>query len=162
MRVRFKRLTRVLSTVLALVAVFAVVTSASAGRAWCRADPVLIVNGDVVDIQVASSLQMFGSATGPIEMVVYVERGTRANVILEDFGFGYGYDTRIEEVRKLDRGVRARVEVRAPATDSALPVAVHGTRVGSNISWLFSGQLDLLWLDSAEGSANEWIVLNVR
>ncbi|MEZ4523877.1 MAG: hypothetical protein R3A46_19910 [Thermomicrobiales bacterium] len=122
----------------------------------------MIVDGDVVDIQVASSLEMFRSATGPIEMVVYVERGTRANVILEDFGFGYGYDTRVEHVRKLDRGVRARIEVRAPATDSSLPVTVHATRVGSNLSWLFSGQLDLLLLDSAKGNANEWIVLDIR
>lgn len=159
---RKKTLARSLSTIIALVAILAVVTSASAGRAWCRADPVLIINGDVVDIQVSSSLKMYSSATGPIDMVVYVERGTRANVILQDFGFGYGYDIRIETVRNLDRGVRARVEMNAPAEDSSLPVAVHGTRVGTGLSGLFGGRLDLLWLGTAEGSANEWVVLDVR
>jgi hypothetical protein len=155
-------LVKTLSTALALVAVFAVVTSASAGRAWCRADPVLIVDGDVVDIQVSSSLEMFGSATGPIQMVVKVERGTRANVLLQDFGFGYGYNIKIETVRSLERGVLAQVEIFAPARDSSLPVTVHGTHISTNVLGFLFGQQRLLWFGNASGSANQWITLQVR
>jgi len=160
--VRKSTLIRMLTTAIALIAVFAVVTSASAGRAWCRADPVLLIDGEVVDIQVSSSLEMYDSATGPIQMVVKVERGTRANVVLEDFGFGHGYDIKIETVNRLKRGVLAEVQIYAPADDSSLPVGVHGLRVTTNVFGFLFGQQTLLWIDNAYGSANQWITLQVK
>lgn len=160
---RSKAAPKLLTSALAICAALLLVTSASAGRAWCRADPVVVINGDVVDIQVSSSLAMYQSATGPIEMVIKVPKGTKANVLLSDFGFGYGYDIKIEKVSSLKtKKARAEVAVRAPASDSSLPVTVHGTRVGTNLSWLFSGKLNILWLGQSHGSANEWIELVVK
>jgi len=159
---RFKRKISLLSPLLALVAVLVLVTSASAGRAWCRADPVLMLDGDVVDIQVSSSLAMYRSAAGPIEMVVTVPNNVRANVLLQDFGFGRGYDVEIVRSDALDPGVRARVALRAPASDSTLPVTVHGSRVSLSLSGLFGRNFNVLWVDDAKGGANEWIVLDVR
>ncbi len=155
-------ISRLMTTAIAFVAVLAVVTSASAGRAWCRADPVLIVNGDVIDIQVSSQLEMYSSATGPIEMVVRVERGTRANVVLQDFGFGRGYDVEVEYVRNMKRGVLAEVHLRAPADDSSLPVTVHGARVTTKLGGVLFGGNSLVWLDDGSGTANQWIVLEVK
>ena len=159
---RRKTAPKLLTMALAICAALVLVTSGTAGRAWCRADPVLIINGDVVDIQASSSLEMYQSATGPIQMVVRVPKGTNANVLLNDFGFGYGYDIKIEKVKSLkSKKARAEVALFAPATDSTLPVGVHGIRVGTNLSWLFKGKLDLLWIGQSHGSANEWIELVV-
>lgn len=159
---RRRTVPKLLTIALAVCAALMLVTSASAGRAWCRADPVLVINGDVVDIQVASSLAMYQSATGPIEMVITVPNGTNANVLLSDFGFGYGYDIKIIKVKSLkSKKALAEVLVRAPAADSSLPVTVHGTRVGTNLSRLLSGKLNILWLGQSSGSANEWIELVV-
>ena len=157
-----KRLRRLITVVLAVGAVIALVASASAGRAWCRADPVFTIDGDVVDIQVASSLEMYGAATGPIQMVVTVQEGADAEMHLSDFGFGYGYDIQIIEDASMDAGDNPVVAVFAPASDSSLPVTVHGARVGDILSGLFGSSVDLLWVGDASGQANEWIKLEVR
>lgn len=159
---RLKRKASLLSPVFALIAVLVLVVPASAGRAWCRADPVLIVDGEVVDIQVSSNLKMYREASGPIDMIVTVRPGSSANVILQDFGFGHGYNIRIKESKQLKKGVLARVEMRAPASQEGLPVGVHGTRTSVKLSGLLSGDLDVLWLDDAYGSSNEWITLDVK
>lgn len=155
----FRRLFAVMA---ALIALLVVIAPTSAGRAWCRADPVLLINGDVVDIQVGSSPEMSGAATGPIEMVVSVPRGTRANVVLNDFGFGRGYSIKTEQVDGLPKGVRASVAVRAPASNGDLPVSVYGTRVSVDVAGLLKLRPNLLWAGQAQGSANGWVVLEVR
>jgi hypothetical protein len=132
----------------------------SAGRAWCRADPIVIVGKDIVDIQVASSLEMYKSASGPIQMVVTVPQGTRAQVLIEDFGFGRGYD--IEVVTgNVPAGTRATVAIYAPAADGSLPVTVSGTRLTVDVRGLLRLRPNIVWLGSASGSANSWVVLPV-
>ena len=53
-------------------------------------------------------------------------------------------------LQKTDKGVEVRVQVYVPARDSTMPIKVE-----------FSPRLlGLLWTDSAEGTANEWITLD--
>lgn len=149
-----------LASVVGLLAVVMVTAPASAGRAWCRADPILIVDDQVIDIQVASSLEMYGSATGPIKLVVTVPRDTNAFFVLNDLGFLRGYETEIKH-RRRDRGP-IKVEVLAPAQDSSLPVSVHATTVSLDLFGVLFGRERLLTLDSADGQANEWVTLKLR
>lgn len=153
---------RLAVAVFGLIALLVAAAPVSAGRAWCRSDPVLLIGGDVVDIQVLSSPEMFSAATGPIEMVVTVPRGTRANVVLNDFGFGRGYSTKVVESTSLPSGVRASVALRAPSSVEGLPVEVQGTRVSVDIKGLLSLRPNLLWLGQAGGAANQWVVLEIR
>ncbi len=155
-------LRRLASLSLACIAIIAIVTAGSAGKAWCRADPVLIIGKDVVDIQVASNLKMYQSATGPIELVVKVRPGTKARVVLNDFGFGHGYNIRIEEDPSVPAGLRARAVIYAPASDGSLPVSVVGTRATVNLVGLLKLRPNILWTGQANGNANQWVTLDIR
>lgn len=84
-----------------MVALLVLAVPASAGRAWCRADPIMTIDGELVDVYVSSDLQMFFSANGPIQMVVTVPEGVQANIILHDLGFLRGYRTSIEHSGEL-------------------------------------------------------------
>lgn len=152
------------SLVLAMVALLVLAVPASAGRAWCRADPIMTIDGEVVDVYISSNLQMFLSASGPIQMVVTVPQGVKANVVLHDLGFLRGYKTKIEyssdlQVRS-DGHVPIRVAVYAPARSSSLPVSV--TVVPTGLSLLHDGLLKIdhnhIYGGTAEGRANQWIV----
>jgi hypothetical protein len=145
----------------ALTAVVILIAPASAGRAWCRADPIVIIGKDIVDIQVSSSLEMYKSATGPIEMVVTVPRGTKAQVLLQDFGFGKGYNIKVVEGDNVPAGARASVAILAPAANGSLPVTVSGTRLTVDIRGLLRLRPNIVWLGSASGNANGWVVLPV-
>lgn len=151
---------RVLAIFGALSAVVILTASVSAGRAWCRADPIVVINGSVVDIQVGSTLEMYKSATGPIEMVVTVPHGSHAFVLLEDFGFGKGYNTKVVK-GNVPNGARAVVAVYAPAANSSLPVSVHGLRVTVDLWGLLRLRPNILWAGSMQGSANSWITMPV-
>lgn len=152
------------SLVLAMVALLVLAVPASAGRAWCRADPIMTIDGELVDVYVSSNLQMFFSANGPIQMVVTVPEGVQANIILHDLGFLRGYRTSIEHSGELqvssDGHVPVRVAIYAPARRNAIPVSV--TVVPTGISLLHDGLLKLdpnhIHGGTAYGSANEWIV----
>jgi hypothetical protein len=133
------------------------IRSASAGRSWCRVDPVVIVDGQLADIFVGSNLKMLLSATGPIEMRISIPEGSNGGVVLTDLGFGRGYDIDFVETSALVRsGGRTPVivEVHAPAKDSTLPVSVTFAprSLGSSLG-------DILFGMNADGTANDWITL---
>jgi hypothetical protein len=111
--------------VLGLFAVFA--PSASAGIVWCRTDPVVSVNGQAVNIFVASTEEIFQQATGPTDVVVSVPVGVSAELLWTDPGFGYGETVTIVESSRLrvtSSGVQIMVSAYVPATGS-LPVLVE-------------------------------------
>jgi hypothetical protein len=134
------------------------INAASAGRSWCRVDPVVMIDGQLADIFVSSSLKMLlGQATGPIKMHVYIPEGSSAWGVLMDLGFGRGYDIDFIETSDLQREkyhTPVIVEVYAPAKDSSLPVSVTFAprSLGSSLK-------DILFGTSADGYANEWVRL---
>ena len=130
---------------------------ASAGRAWCRVDPVVLIDGQLADIFLGSSVEMLVKASGPIKLRISIPEGSRGRVVLTDLGFGRGYDIAFVKTSALTRGdgrTPVIVEAYAPARDGSLPVSVtFAPRT------LDSSLADILFGMSAEGSANEWITL---
>jgi hypothetical protein len=110
---------------LALLAVFAPNTSASIH--WCRTDPAVSINGQTVNIFVASTEEIYQQATGPTDVVVSVPVGVSAQLLWTDPGFGYGETVTIVESSRLRvtaSGVQIMVSAYVPATGS-LPVLVE-------------------------------------
>lgn len=144
-----------------ILAMMMLAAPASAGG-WCRGDPLFIIGNDILDVQVGSNLAMYQAASGPVEMVVTVPRGRSAHVVLSDFGFGHGYDISFVQADSLPDGTRATVAVRAPAGGESLPVSVHATRLTVDLAGLLRLRPNIAWIGSAEGSAGQWVILQVR
>jgi hypothetical protein len=135
------------------------VRSASAGRSWCRVDPVVLIDGQLADIFVASDLAMLLKATGPVKMKISIPADSKGWVVLTDLGFGKGYDidwVKTSSLKRAEGRTPVKVEVYAPAKDSRLPVTVTFAprSLGSSLK-------DILFGMSASGNANSWIALHV-
>lgn len=154
---RFSRRTFAAMTAGAVLA-GAGINAASAGRSWCRVDPVVMIDGQLADVFVSSDLKMLlGQATGPIKMKVSIPTGSNGWLVLADLGFGRGYDFSFVETSSLKRAngrTPVIIEVYAPAKDSSLPVTVTFAprTLGSSLQ-------DILFGMSASGNANQWVRL---
>lgn len=124
---------------------------AAAGRGWCRADPLLLINGQTADVWVGSTLQALLDTTGPIRLVVTTPEGVDAQHIISDLGFGRGYDISIgssPDLQGTPEGMELTIAVWVPAR-SELPVTVEfAPRV-----------LGILWPASAFGTTNTWVTV---
>lgn len=93
---------------------------ALAGRVWCRVEPLIRVNGRLVDLWVAGEDGTLAASTGPIQMTCYVPVGAAVEYLSADDGFGFGYAFGFAEDASLkitQRGnTRIRVETFAPAS----------------------------------------------
>jgi len=133
------------------------IESVSAGRSWCRFDPVISVDGQLADIFVGSYVEMLLSATGPVKINVLIPTTSSGSVILMDAGFGHGYDIRFIKTTKLTRTSRRTpviIEAYAPAKDSTLPFSVTFAprTLGSSLSDILIGM-------TKNGYANRWLRL---
>lgn len=127
------------------------VQGASASKAWCRTDPVVVIDGHITDVFVAGPLEALLVATGPTEIVVTVPAGIDAWLLLADVGFGRGVNVSFAESDDLTAsrsGVEIDVAVFVPASKN-IPVRVE---VAPRL-------LGILWPSSAEGTANQWFSL---
>lgn len=131
--------------------------SASAGIGWCRADPLVTVNGRTGHVYVDSTEAMYSSAKAPIKVEIRVPVGSITAAVPLDNGFGYGYTISFVEDASLNiRGginggySEVRVNVYALAKDRRLPVRVtfHADSPDLNDSVV-------------EGTANEWILTGI-
>lgn len=123
---------------------------AAASRSWCQVDPVLKIDGQVVDIRLASDAAMLDAATGPIALEIAVPRGSTVDVLATDGGFGFGY--RIEIARSdrptaTGQGTAVGAAAYCPASDDRLPVRLElaprgpgriaaGVAVGTANAWV--------------------------
>lgn len=101
------------------------VNEASAGRTWCRADPLFSIGGYLFDVAISSDTQMLTTATGPVQITLTVPFGLPVETIYQDDGFGYGYDITINDSKNFEvknKSLDLRVKIVAPATDKKLPV----------------------------------------
>ena len=64
---------------------------ASAGIGWCRADPVLTINGKTYHIYVSGPSDLLTASTGPIRLKVTVGGNARVSLSDPDAGFGDGW-----------------------------------------------------------------------
>jgi hypothetical protein len=126
--------------------------AAAAGRGWCRTDPVVTIDGTIVDIFAAAPAKALLLVTGPNRFVVTVPVGVETRLIAEDLGFGRGVETTFaesSELRVTEAGIEVRVALYVPATDGTMPVRLE---VAPRL-------LGLLRPASAEGTANAWVSL---
>jgi hypothetical protein len=133
---------------------------ASAARGWCRFDPVIMVDGQLADVFVGSTLEMLLTATGPVKIEVTIPTGSTGFVVLTDLGFLKGYSIVFKQSSSLvrtSRHTQVQVRVYAPAKSSTLPVTV--TFAPRSLS---SSLLDILIGTSVDGHANEWVSLTTR
>jgi hypothetical protein len=64
---------------------------ASAGITWCRADPVLTINGRTYHIYVSGPQELLTASTGPIRLKVTVGGNVHVRLSDPDNGFGDGW-----------------------------------------------------------------------
>jgi hypothetical protein len=82
---------RVASVLLAVLALVAFITPARADIMWCKTDPVITLNGAVVDISVAIPLEYVPLVNGPVRYEVKTPASTRRQLVVNDLGYnGYG------------------------------------------------------------------------
>ncbi|HYN88701.1 MAG TPA: hypothetical protein VER55_09230 [Ardenticatenaceae bacterium] len=131
-------------------------SAAYALRGWCRLDPIVMIDGQLASIFVASYLEMQLLATGKTQVIVTVPPGVRSQLVATDVGFGlHGYDVRFAESGELTAthdGLDIQIEVVVPARDARegpLPVTVDFIPIG----------FGRLTPGSAEGLANTWVIL---
>ena len=152
-RFRRRRFVMAAAVILAASGMTFTGSTADAGKGWCRVDPVVIIDGQIADIFVGSTLSALTSTTGPIKVVVTVPEGAKTTYVISDLGFLRGYDFRFAtspDLEKTADGVPVRVAVYVPAKSDSLPITVY-----------FSPRLlGLLWPASADGHANSWVTVN--
>jgi hypothetical protein len=125
----------------------------SAGFGWCRSDPVVLIDGHIVDIWVTAPLLAPLMVTGPNTIVITTPPEVDSQLVLKTLGFGKGEVVRFETSPRLkvsEQGMEVEVAVYVPATDSSMPVGVE-----------FAPDLvGILMPARAEGTANSWVVLD--
>lgn len=124
---------------------------AGAGAGWCRSDPIMLIQGNIVDIFVTGPLLAPLQVTGPNQIVVRTPPGIDSTLLLAGPGFGRGEKVTTETAHHLkvhDDEFEVEVRVYVPAR-SNIDI---GVEFAPNI-------LGILAPDTAEGKANKWVTL---
>jgi hypothetical protein len=80
-----------LAILISLLALLVATVPTLAGVTWCRADPIVKLNNEVVQIWVAVPQEYAAKVTGPIDVTIMVPGSVSKDVLLLDAGFnGYG------------------------------------------------------------------------
>jgi hypothetical protein len=114
------------SSSLAIITLVALSGTIFAGG-WCRADPIVEINGEEVQVWVAIPANMQSAVTGPIEVRFSKPWGTNASIIYLDDGFnGYGERVRFftDSPPNADGSMNIQVFVKVPVDSSKLPAGV--------------------------------------
>ncbi len=134
--------------------------NASAARRWCNMDPVVLIDGKLADIFLASDIKLMLTATGPSVIKIGLPSGSKGSVILSDLGFGLkGYDISFHTDSSLEstrNHTQVAISAYVPSSESGLPLKVtFAPRT------LRSGLKQILFGTSSEGLVNEWVYLNI-
>jgi hypothetical protein len=118
----------------ALTVTMVAVAPVEAGRRWCSKDPIFLIAGTQVNVEVAIWEEHQPAVTGPIAVTLYVPLNVSAVLIAVDDGYnGYGEVVSIVPTSRLaltNRGPRVLVEVTVPASRVDMPVNVFVTPLG--------------------------------
>src|SRR5215218_8046138 len=80
-----------LIALIALLAWVPVVNPVSAGKGWCRSDPIVSLNGVELQLWVAIPLEEQANVAGPISITFMAPRSTNMELVYTDSGFkNYG------------------------------------------------------------------------
>jgi len=116
------------AALIAAVALLAFAGQATAGRQWCKKDPVFLVAGTRVTVDVAVPWDDQGRVTGAVGVVLYVPKGIAASVVSTDDGFGgHGEAPSVavsDRLKTSRSGVPILVTVTVPASRNTVLVNV--------------------------------------
>jgi hypothetical protein len=111
-----------------VVAVLVMALPAVAGREWCAKDPIVALNGNVVQILVAVPEGMDVDVTGPIHVAIETPEDVTHELLFTDSGFnGFGETVAFESVPgkiKRDGSFKAEIDVTVPVAAEPLPMQV--------------------------------------
>lgn len=141
-----------IAVTLAFTALLVAGMPVSAGVGWCRTDPIVLIDGRVVNITITGPLVAPLKVTGPNIVVVKTPPNVPTQLVLTDLGFLHGEIVRFEtsdDLQVTPEGVEVEVRVFVPAWDTDMYV---GVELGQDI-------VGILFPSRAEGTANEWVVL---
>src|SRR5690554_5944291 len=99
---------------LAFTALMVTAMPATAGAGWCRTDPIVLINGRIVNIVITGPLLAPLKVTGPNQVVVKTPPNVPAHLVLADLGFLRGEIVRFEKSSDLqvtDAGIEVEVRV---------------------------------------------------
>jgi hypothetical protein len=103
-------------------------TEAMAGRKWCKRDPVFLVAGTRVSVEVAVPWEDQDRVNGAVAVVLYVPKGVAASLVFTDEGFGGHGEVASVVVSDRLRATKTNVQIRAvvtvPATSRTMLVNV--------------------------------------
>jgi hypothetical protein len=125
-------------------------SAVSAGPMWCRSDPLVLIDGYLVDIIVSIPLDDLSRVTGATRIEITTPPDVSVALASPGVGFGYGEDVSFRASPSLDvtrQGMEVRIKVLVPAKDNAVPVTVE---VAPRL-------VDILSPSTAEGYANGWV-----
>lgn len=91
----------------------------SAGRTWCKIDPQLRINGQLLNVYIDSADGYLTDTTGPITVVVGVPESATVEIVSSDNGFGYGYAISVERSsvwRSTDKYFDVGIKINVPST----------------------------------------------
>jgi hypothetical protein len=123
---------------------------------WCRVDPTVRINGQIVHLRLAAHVRNRRMArrqsNGKIGVVIRVPEGVEFTYLAEDNGFGDGYDAKMESSPDLvatEFEIPVQVSVIVPMNDEAI-------RIRASFKPANPG---LLVEQEAEGTVNSWLAL---
>jgi hypothetical protein len=125
-------------------------STAAASGMWCRSDPVVVLNGYLVDVFVSVPVDQLPKVTGTTEIVVIHPPTVDVSLATPGVGFGYGEDVTFEESPSLSvtsQGMEIRVKVLVPTSDNSVPVNLQ---IAPRIIGILSPTTEA-------GHANQWV-----
>jgi GTPase len=116
------------ATLMVAVMLLASSTETMAGRQWCKKDPVFLVAGTSVNVEVSVPWDDQNRVNGAVAVILYVPKGVDASLVSTDDGFGgYGEVASVvvsSKLRATRTSVQIRVVVTVPVTGKSMLVNV--------------------------------------
>jgi hypothetical protein len=113
-----------LSIVIPLLVMLVSVLPVNAGLTYCKSDPIIQLNGTLVDISVAIPLKYVPLVNGPVSYEIQTPKSTVRELILSDAGYnGHGITVTFTDGGIEKNGwIPTKIKVRVPIDKSQLDV----------------------------------------
>ncbi len=142
---------------LGLIALLMVAAPAGAGVSWCRADPIVSLNGTQVQVWVAMPDQYVGLVNGPINVQFVTPSTVQRYVVMTDSGFnGYGETVSFSNKNKVQSNGAFSTNI--TVTVPIQPGTVQPVNIPVQVEVIVNGQ-STWYMGTANGT---WISMTVQ